>query len=299
VVVSVVIPAYNRTDLLERAMASVRRQSTDSWEAIVVDDASSEDLKTIVEQQHDRRFRYVRRATNGGVAAAQNTGIDHATGRYVAFLHSDDELLPDSLERRGRILDDAPAAIGVVECGHEELDDFSRPTLHAPYLVGASADDLLAYRAGVHISKILVRRALAEAARFDESLRGAEDRDFMIRLLRRTGVAITPEPLVRIERTVIGLRGQPKGPIYEYLYYKYRDEITAAPALERSWWFRIARAYIAANDVRPARAAIWRAIRAEPTRARLWPLGGASFLGDRVFTLAMRAYQRIVHRVVD
>jgi glycosyltransferase involved in cell wall biosynthesis len=287
--VSVVIPAYNRRDLLERAIASVREQASVAWEAIVVDDASSDDLETVVEQQDDPRFRYVRRATNGGVAAAQNTGLDHATGRYVAFLHSDDELLSGSLERRSRMLDDSPATIGLVESGHEEFDGSSVTTLHAPYLLGA----------GVHISKILVRRELADAVRFDEALRGAEDRDFVIRLLQRSGVAVTPEPLVRIERTKVGLRGQPKGAIYQYLFDKYHDEITADPALERSWRFRISRAYAAAGDLGPARAAMRRAVRAEPARARLWPLGAASFLGDRAFAASMRAYQRVVHTVGD
>lgn len=296
---SVVIPAYNRRDLLERVIASVREQAGVAWESIVVDDASSDDLEAIVGQQDDSRFRYVRRAINGGVAAAQNTGLDHATGRYVAFLHSDDELLPGSLEQRSRMLDNAPATIGLVESGHEEFDGSSLPTLHAPYLVGADADDLLAYRAGVHISKILVRRELADAVRFDEALRGAEDRDFVIRLLRRSGVAVTPEPLVRIERTKVGLRGQPKGAIYQYLFDKYHDEITADPALERSWRFRIARAYVAAGDLGPARAAMRRAVRAEPMRARLWPLGAASFLGDRMFAASMHAYRRVVSTVGD
>jgi glycosyltransferase involved in cell wall biosynthesis len=289
VVVSVVIPAYNRTDLLERAITSVRGQSMDDWEAVVVDDASSEDIRTVVEQQRDARFRYVRRPTNGGVAAAQNTGLALATGRYVAFLHSDDELLPMSLEWRSRMLDGAPATVGLVESGHEERYPEGYSVAHAPYLDGADTRDLLAYRAGVHISKLMIRRELAAAVRFDEALRGAEDRDFVIRLLRITDVEVTPEPLVRIERTEVGLRGQPKGGIYRYLFDKYRDEIRSDPALERSWWFRISRAYATAGDFRPARSAMRCAVRAEPSRVRLWPLGGAS----------LRAYQRVVKTIGD
>ena len=291
---SVVIPAYNRAALLHRAMTSVRGQSLPAWEAIVVDDASTEDLAAVVERAGDTRFSYVRRGTNGGVAAAQNTGLDRARGRYVVFLHSDDELLPDSLARLSHRLDSLPGDVGGIESGHEEVDGGGVRVAHRPYLDGADAADVLAYRAGVHISKLMLRREVAEALRFDEALRGAEDRDFAIRLLRRTSVAIEREPLVRIERTEIGLRAQPKGAIYEYLVDKYRAEITADPALERSWWFRISRAHAVAGDLGRARVAIRRAIRADPVRARLWPLGVASLIGDRVFARSMRAYRRAV-----
>lgn len=290
---SVVIPAYNRGALLERAIASVDAQSLEAWEAIVVDDASAVDLAAVVADHRDLRLRYVRREVNGGVAAAQNTGIDHALGRYVVFLHSDDELLPESLRRLSALLDASPSSVGAAESGHEERDADGIVTLHAPYLAGADDQDLLAYRAGVHISKLMFRRQLAAAIRFDDALRGAEDRDFVIRVLRRASIAIDPEPLVRLERTVAGLRGQPKGPIYEYLFDKYRDEITADRGLERSWWFRIARAYTSAGDLEPARVAIRRAVRADPARARLWPLAAASLLGGRAFATTMRASQRL------
>lgn len=268
----------------------MQAQSIDEWEAVVVDDASTVELG--VEEFHDPRIRYVRRTHNGGVAAAQNTGLDHVTGRYVAFLHSDDELLDDSLQRRVEVLDGAPADIGGVECGHEELYPDGNTLAHRPYLDGANDVDVLAYRAGVHISKLLLRREVAASVRFDESLRGAEDRDFAIRLLRCTRLAILNEPLVRIERMAEGLRSQPKGAIYEYLLHKYATEISADPSLERSWWFRVARAYARSGAIQHSRTTLRRAIRAQPTRVRLWPLDVATYLGDRVFSTSMRVYLR-------
>ena len=165
--------------------------------------------------------------------------------------------------------------------------------MHAPYLDGATARDALAYRAGVHISKLLLRREVADAIRFDDALRGAEDRDFAIRLLRETTLAIDPAPLVRIERTIPGLRAQPKGPIYEYLLAKYHDDIVNDRELHRSWWFRIARAHAKTGDLPAARGALRRAVRADPTRVRLWPLGAAALLGDRAFAPSLSIYQRI------
>jgi glycosyltransferase involved in cell wall biosynthesis len=291
--VSVVIPAFHHPELLERALASVRAQTTDDWEAIVVDDASTEPLECVVADLGDPRIRYVRREQNGGVAVTQNTGLGFATGRAVAFLHEDDEYLPDRLTRLCKVLDDAPPDVGGVESGHEERDQAGRRTEHPPYLDGAGAADVLAYRAGVHISKLLLRREVADAIRFDEALRGAEDRDFTIRLLRRWRVVVEPTPLVRIERSLPGLRAQAKGPIYEYLFQKYRDEIVADGELHASWQLRIARAYAHSREIPPARRAVRRAIRADPRKARIWPLGAASLLGNQVFSVTLRTYQRL------
>src|SRR4051812_1322910 len=90
-VVSVILPTYNRAGLVTRAIDSVVRQTFECWELLVVDDASQDDTERVVAQYDDARVRYIRRPVNGGVSAAQNTGIDHARGELVAFLHSDDE----------------------------------------------------------------------------------------------------------------------------------------------------------------------------------------------------------------
>ena len=177
---------------------------------------------------------------NGGVAAAQNTGLRLATGRYVAFLHSDDEFLPRRLERMVPLLDASEGAAGV-ESGFE-LRENGQVNVNRPYLDGASSEDLLAYRAGVHISTLLLRREHAIAVGFDERLRGTEDRDFCIRLLRRAPVVSCDTPLVRINRSSSRLGKQPKGPIYEYLLAKYADDIVGIPDVHSAWLFRIATA---------------------------------------------------------
>jgi glycosyltransferase involved in cell wall biosynthesis len=227
------------------------------------------------------------------VAVAQNTGLGFATGRYVAFLHEDDEFFPERLARLSALLDEAPPSVGGVESGHEERDEQGRRSQHRPYLDGADADDVLAYRAGVHVSKLLLRREVVDALRFDDALRGAEDRDFAIRLLRCSTLVVEPVPLVRIERTMPGLRSQAKGAIYEYLFQKYRDDIVRDPALHRSWQLRIARAYARSRELPAARRAVRRAIRADPWKMRIWPLGAASLLGNRPFAVSLRAYQRL------
>jgi len=286
---SIVIPTYNRADLVLRSIASVRCQSLGDWELLVIDDASTDDTQLRISELRDVRINYVRRPVNGGVAAAQNTGLDHACGRYVLFLHSDDELMPDCLRRLSNILCEASASIGGVEAGLEVVEP-DATVRRRPYLERADDRSLLEYRAGVHISTLLLRRELAAAVRFDEALRGAEDRDFCIRLLRRTTLAFEPAALVRVHRTAARLTTQAKGPIYEYLLTKYQDDIVSSPAVHSSWWFRITRQHARAGELDRARAAMQQAVRVHPARIRRWPLFAASYLGAHVFSSALRVY---------
>ena len=87
---SVIIPVYNRTDLLIRALHSVSEQTRRDLEIIVVDDGSNIDIGSVLAEFHDPRLRYLRHQERRGTSAARNTGIDEARGDYLAFLDSDD-----------------------------------------------------------------------------------------------------------------------------------------------------------------------------------------------------------------
>ncbi len=90
--VSIVLPTYNRAAFIPGACASIAAQTFKDWELIVVDDGSTDDTRRVVEEcaaASARPIRYVSRP-NGGPAAARNTGIARASGRYVAFFDSDD-----------------------------------------------------------------------------------------------------------------------------------------------------------------------------------------------------------------
>src|SRR5688572_11203527 len=98
--VSIVIPVFNRARSVLPSLESVRGQSFEDFECIVVDDGSKDgdELRGVVEGLGDPRFRYVRRE-NGGASAARNTGIAEAKGEIIAFLDSDDRWLPEKLDQ--------------------------------------------------------------------------------------------------------------------------------------------------------------------------------------------------------
>ena len=89
-VVNVVIPAYNCEITINQSINSVLTQSWRNLELIVVDDSSTDGTAATLEGISDTRLHIVRHDRNCGAAAARNTGIQMATGKYVAFLDSDD-----------------------------------------------------------------------------------------------------------------------------------------------------------------------------------------------------------------
>jgi len=93
--VSVIVPTYNRRETIRAAIASVQRQTFQDWELVVVDDGSTDGTADLIEGS-DPRLVLIRQK-NQGVNAARNAAMLRARGQYLAFLDSDDELLPHHL----------------------------------------------------------------------------------------------------------------------------------------------------------------------------------------------------------
>lgn len=89
--VSVIIPALNRVELLGRAVRSVLRQTHSNLELIIVDDGSRGDVRGALSEFRDAKLSYHRRESNLRISAARNSGIHLSKGEYIAFLDSDDE----------------------------------------------------------------------------------------------------------------------------------------------------------------------------------------------------------------
>ena len=96
--VSIVIPTYNRARDLERALKSVFAQTYSNWEALVVDNHSSDNTDSVLQSFNDSRIRLIKIHNNGVIAASRNKGIREARGEYIAFLDSDDWWMPQKLE---------------------------------------------------------------------------------------------------------------------------------------------------------------------------------------------------------
>lgn len=132
--ISVIIATYNRATLLPRALASLARQTCPDWEAVIIDDGSTDNTAEVVGQwaARDPRLRYFAQA-NGGLTAARNAGLARAQGTYFTFLDSDDEYTPDHLATRLELIQSDPAIDllhGGIEIvgGPDEVPDLHDPT---------------------------------------------------------------------------------------------------------------------------------------------------------------------------
>jgi glycosyltransferase involved in cell wall biosynthesis len=120
--ISVIIPTYNRADLLREAIESVLEEQRVDLELIVIDDGSTDDTAAVVRRYlSDGRLRYVRQAKQGW-SRARNHGANLARSQYVAFLDSDDRFLPGGLAAHWHILSDLRAP-GVTIGGYEIIDE--------------------------------------------------------------------------------------------------------------------------------------------------------------------------------
>ncbi len=184
--VSVVIPAFNVGNYLEVALLSLSQQTLVHFEAIVVDDGSTDNSAEIVRRfaQRDPRFRLVQKA-NGGLSSARNAGIAAARSPYIALLDGDDAYNRDKLASHVAILDAEPT-VGVVYSGSRLIGDDGKPsglTMSGKPIHGDPLLALLCKNFVGHGSNGIFRKEIVHAVGgFDESLRSSEDVDFWLRV---------------------------------------------------------------------------------------------------------------------
>lgn len=197
--VSVVIPVFNRANLLKRTLGGVLNQTFEDFEVLVVDDCSSDDPEAVVESLNDARLRYLRQPRNQGVAAARNRGMREARAPFIAFLDDDDEWFPEKLARQVELFRGSPPNVGLVYTGVETVTDDGGRWLYKPCARGDLYNELLVKNIlhGVPASGMIRRNVVATVGFFDEELPAIEDYDYWLRVCRHYRVDCVAEPLVR------------------------------------------------------------------------------------------------------
>jgi len=203
--VSVVTPTYNRADRIPRAIESVRDQTFEDWEHVVVDDASTDATRTVLESYDDDRIRYLRHESNRRQAAARNTAIETAEGQYIAFLDSDDEWRSTKLEKQVAWIEERGEEwVGVYTDGTTLRNSQVKAALASlfPYEIRKEGSEeliqeILTMQGNISAGSSLLARADAVRAidGFDESLPRHEDLDFTLRLLEKGKLGYVDEEL--------------------------------------------------------------------------------------------------------
>ncbi|HKY80751.1 MAG TPA: glycosyltransferase family 2 protein, partial [Sphingobium sp.] len=180
---SVVIPLYNRADIVGDTIRSVQAQDWQDLEIVVVDDGSRDDPAPVIRALNDPRVRYIRQDNAGG-GAARNRGIEEARGRYIAFLDSDDLFLPGKLSTMAEALagDDGRMVLYSRMKVDRGVDRYwIRPDR------GIRDDEdvgeyLFCANQFMQTSTMVVPTELARRVLFDPALKKGQDLDFCVRL---------------------------------------------------------------------------------------------------------------------
>jgi glycosyltransferase involved in cell wall biosynthesis len=319
-VVSVVVPTYNREGLLPISVNSVRGQTFQDWELLIVDDRSTDGTKALVESwaREDSRIRYVPNTRAKGPSGARNQGIDEARGKYVALLDSDDEWLPCHLAASVSYFDTYPDRVDCVSADairkvratgevyqqpglnlskirHERLGEaylLDPPTVFAAGLGGFT----------LVTQTLVMKREVVEKVRFAEDLLPGPEDIFFQWELAYGGVrmAYLPEPHVVYwahgdNLTLAGGTGDVRGKLPLFLAYEQmtkktleRFDLTAEQGaglrdwLARLYFWHIGyNSYLMNGDARNARRFFLKALRIQPWKLGFWKTYLASFFKPR------------------
>lgn len=133
--VSIITPVYRCEKYISKTIDSVRRQTYQNWEMLLVDDCTPDNSADIIARyaEKDKRIRYIKQPQNSGAALARNVGLKAAKGRYIAYLDADDIWLPTKLERQIQFLNENDVQFSC--CDYEKIEEDDTPlnkVVHMP-----------------------------------------------------------------------------------------------------------------------------------------------------------------------
>ncbi len=290
--VSVVVPTYNRAELVERAVQSVLSQTYSDLEVIIVDDASTDDTGVRIKalQDIDHRVQYIRHGRNRGAQAARNTGIQAAKGEYLAFLDSDNEWLNEKLQRQVDLFSNQDVSLGAVYCG------FCRVSANGDLLARYTPR----YRGFVYkqalgewltdTSTLVVRKDILEKIHgFDENVSAYQEWDLCIRMARECEFDFIPGCLTLYhEHTLPSISKDFLRDASGYLgvVETYRKEILreCGGRTLSAHYLKSGRLFVRADQFGLARACFLKSIRYDPLNIKAMLHFGASLLGKDIYS---------------
>jgi glycosyltransferase involved in cell wall biosynthesis len=203
--VTVVVPAYNYAQYLERAVRSALAQQHRMLEVVIVDDGSTDETPALCRRlaEESPHVRCIRQE-NAGLSAARNTGIRAASHPFIAFLDADDEWLPEMLSTAMGAFQKLPPATGIVAVNSYRTDPGGTPIGEKRTAPRGdrffSAGEILTKTRFMPSCVVARRECFQTAGEFDTALRSSEDRDMWVRIAVAWRVFYIDKALVRIRK---------------------------------------------------------------------------------------------------
>ena len=296
--VSVIIPTYNRAHLIGRAIQSVLNQTYQDFEVIVVDDGSIDNTEKIVKSFNDPRIRYIRHEKNKGAAAARNTGIRAARGKYIAFQDSDDEWLSEKLEKQMKIFENAPANLGVVYTGFWRIEHDKKKYIPFSWVVQKEGNIHKELLKGsfIDLPTVLIRKeCFKKAVMFDEKLPRLQDWELVIRLSKYYNFKCVDEPLLISYCTSesISVNNDALIKALKLILSKHFNDFAEDKKLLSKHYFSIGHNLCLNNNFKEGRSYLIKAIQTRPLNIKFILATFISFLGENIYNKAVKVYEKI------
>lgn len=234
--VSVIIPFYNRKDLVLKAIESVTNQTHKNLEILLVNDGSKEEMFDILEfVKKDNRIVYVDIGSNKGVSYARNIGIERATGEYIAFLDSDDLFEKDKTKVQlfEMLLNEATVSHTSYLRKGFNVEEIK----HTGLLKGKAIPEII-YSCGIATPTVMIKKEMLdkEGFRFNTKLLIGEDTCFWLDILRNNNILGIDKPLTIVnsnensaaynkEKQILGIKAIIRYVINDEEYSKYDNEV--------------------------------------------------------------------------
>lgn len=199
---SIIIPCFNQANYLRDCYLSLISQRYKNWEAIIINDGSTDDTETVISQitRFDKRVKTFYQQ-NRGLSSARNLGINNITGKYVIFLDADDMLLPDCLSHIQIELVKNPT-IKILQVGYRHISQSGNEIYRKvnPTKKKTLLPDILFNNIGPVHSLCIEHKLLHLVGYFNEDLKSCEDWDYWIR------VSIIENKIAKVQEALIDYR---------------------------------------------------------------------------------------------
>ncbi len=237
--VSIIVPAYNRADLLGEALSSVFSQTYRDFEIIVIDDGSTDDTASVLQplvKQGLIQYIYQKKQ---GVSAARNRGIIEANGQYIAFLDSDDLFEPEKLDIQVKYLQNHPE-VGLVHSGFTKFDHtrYDLGYRDTSWFSGQIYPQILLYWTTLMAidTVLVVKKVFDSVGSFDTSLSIGEDLDMWRRISRKYPFGFVDKSLARVrvhEGNVSGDKLKITEGMVKYLEKAFEDDASLSTRFQK------------------------------------------------------------------
>ena len=200
--ISVIIPTYNRGNIIENTIKSTLNQTYKNLEVIIIDDGSTDNTKEIIDKFDDKRIKYIKINENLGGSNARNIGIKHATGRFISFQDSDDIFYPNKLELQFNNMINQNSNLDFCKIKviyNNSYYNFVPNEYQEKKIIRRKIfSDLIAHGNFISTQSILVRKKFIEKYLFDINMPRLQDYDVILRMIPNVKISYTRKVLVEL-----------------------------------------------------------------------------------------------------